>query len=106
MRGNSYNIFWLHTGTGAEAAVISAAHNTTVNLTCIDSVDQLFPPAWVMNGSFVLSGDGYRSSRDEDTGELIGILTINGNHTCGAFNVYCRLYSGQIMNDITLTVEG
>jgi len=82
---------------------MKAARNVTVNLTCIDSGG---PPAWVKNGSFVTSDDGYRSTRDEDTGELIGILTINGNHTSGAFNVYCRLYSGQIMNNITLTVEG
>ena len=59
-----------------------------------------------MNGSFVLSGDGYRSSRDETTGELIGILTINDNHTCGTFNVYCLLRSGQTVHETTLTVEG
>jgi len=59
-----------------------------------------------MDGLPTLVGDGYRSSRDEDTGELIGTLTINGNHTCGTFNVYCLLRSGQTMHEITLIVEG
>jgi len=59
-----------------------------------------------MDGLPILVGDGYRSSRDETTGELIGILTINGNRTCGTFNVYCLLRNGQTMHDITMMVEG
>jgi len=63
-----------------------------------------------MNGFITLSDDGYsysrEYSRDEDTGELIGILTINGNHTCGTFNVYCLFRNGQTMHDTSLMVEG
>ena len=97
---------WLHTGAGTDVSNLKAAHNTTVVFTCIDHTDAHFPPAWWMDGSLVLTKDGYASSRDKDTGELIGILTINGNQSCGAFNVYCRPYSGQIMHNTTLTIEG
>ena len=87
---------------------MKAAHNATVRLTCIDSysVEQLFPPVWVINGSSVPSEDGYRFTRDETTGQLIGILTINGNRTCGTFNVYCLLHNRQTVHETTLTVEG
>ena len=54
---------------------MKAAHNTTLELTCTASEDDPFAPAWFMNGLFVLSDGGYRASRDEDTGELIGTLT-------------------------------
>jgi len=92
----------LHAGTGADPAVIKAAHNTTVELTCSDRNDEGYSPAWYMNGS----AGGYSSSRNEDTGELIVTLTINGNHTSGTFNAHCRLYSGEIVHNTVLTVEG
>jgi len=81
---------------------MNAAHHTTIELTCIDQNDEGYYPVWYMNGS----ADGYRSSRDEGTGELIGTLIINGNRTCGTFNVYCRLYSGQTVHNTILTMEG
>ena len=86
---------------------MKAAHNTTLELTCTASEDDPIAPAWFMNGSLVLSQDGYRVSRDGNTGKLIGTLTINGNQTCGTFRVHCTLYpSGQIMHSTTLTVQG
>jgi len=86
---------------------MKAAHNTTVELTCAASEDDPIAPVWSMDGSFVVSEDAYRVSRDGNTGKLIGILTINGNQTCGTFRVHCTLYpSGQIMHNTTLTVEG
>lgn len=97
---------WLHTGIDADVSNLKAARNTTVEFTCIAPNDALFPPVWFMNGSFVPSEDGYRSSRDENTGELFGTLIINGNHSCGTFHVYCRLSGRQIRHNITLTVEG
>ena len=97
---------WLHTGNGADVSM-KAAHNATVELKCTASEDDSFPPAWVMNGSAVISRNGYRSSIDEDTGKLIGTLTINGNQTCGIFRIHCTLLpSGQIMHSTMLTVEG
>jgi len=99
---------WLHTGIGADVPM-KAAHNATVQLACTASeADDPYPPIWVMNGSSVLSEDGgYRSSRDEDTGKLIGTLTINGNQTCGTFRIHCTLLpSEQIMHSYMLTVEG
>ena len=85
---------------------MNAAHNTTVVLTCVDPSSGNFPPAWIKNGSVALTDDGYTSSRDKDTGELIGTLTINGNHTCGTFYVHCVLRNGQILHNTSLTVEG
>ena len=97
---------WVHTGTVADVTVVTVARNTTVELTCIDPNGVLFPPAWIVNGSAALTDDGYRTSRGEDPGKLIGTLTINGNHTCGIFNVHCQLHSGQIMHNTTLTFGG
>ena len=95
----------LHTGIGADVSM-KAAHNTTVKLICTASDAETFAPVWFLDGSVTVSEDGYTSSRDEDTGELIGILTINGNQTCGTFHLCCRLTSWQIMHNFTLTVEG
>jgi len=88
--------------------MFKAAHNTTIELTCIDKANDpdISPPHWVMNGSVALTEDGYRSSRDEDTRALIGTLTINGNNTCGTFNMYCILHNEQILHSTTLIVEG
>jgi len=96
---------YIYIGTSADVAVINAACNTTVELTCTAPNGALFPPTWVMNGSTVLSDGGYKSSRD-DTGVVIGTLIINSSHTCGIVSVYCRLHNGQILHNTTLTVEG
>jgi len=85
---------------------MQAAHNTTVELTCTTSGGDPTPPVWYMDGSVTLYEDGYRFSRDEDTGELIGTLMINGNQTCGTFLCSCRSFSGQIMHNFTMTVDG
>ena len=86
---------------------MKVAHNTTVELTCTASDYYPIAPIWFMDGWIVLTEDGYRASRDEDTGKLIGTLTINGNQTSGTFHVHCRLYpSQQIMHNTMLTVEG
>ena len=86
---------------------MKAAHNTTVEFTCTASDRDPIAPLWFMDGSFALSEGAYRVSRDGNTGNLIGILTINGNQTSGTFRVHCTLYpSGQIMHSTTLTVEG
>ena len=97
---------WLHTGTGADVSM-KAAHNATVELICTASDDDPFAPVWFMDGLFVLSEGGYRASMDKNTGNLIGVLTINGNQTSGTFRIHCTLLpSGQIMHSTMLTVEG
>jgi len=96
---------WLHTGIGADGSM-KAAHNTTVELTCIASDDDPIAPIWFSNELQALSENGYTTSQDEDTGKLIGTLTINGNQTCGTFRIHCVLSGGQIMHSIMLTVEG
>jgi len=96
---------WLHAGTGADGSM-KAAHNTTVELICPASDGDFLAPAWFVDGSVTVYNDGYRTSRDEDTGELIGTLIINGNQTCGTFLYSCRLSSGEIMHSFTMTVDG
>ena len=92
-------IMCLYADTGEELTV---AHNTTVELTCIDQNDDGYYPGWYWNAS--APGSMYNTAGG--TGELIGTLIINGNHTCGTFNAYCRLHSGQIKHNSLLTVGG
>ena len=97
----------MYTGTGADVTVVHVANNTTVKLMCADTAG--FVPTWFMNGSVVV-GDDYSYSIDENTGVVTGTLMIDGNHTCGAFNVYCRAHNGsgdlQNLHNTSLTVQG
>lgn len=90
-------------GAGADVALVNVACNTTIELTCSDPSG--FLPSWFMNG-VVVFGDHYSSSSDVNTGVVTGTLTINGNHTYGAFNVYCSLHNGQILHNTSVTVQG
>lgn len=90
-------------GTGADVALVNVACNTTIELTCSDPSG--FLPSWFMNG-VVVFGDHYSSSSDVNTGVVTGTLTINGNHTYGAFNVYCSLHNDQILHNTSVTVQG
>ena len=94
---------WIHAGTGADVALVNVARNTTIELTCSDPNG--FLPSWFMNG-VVVFGDHYSSSSDVNTGVVTGTLTINGNLTYGAFNVYCSLHNDQILHNTSVTVQG
>jgi len=80
-----------------------AAHNTTVKLTCTAPNSEQYNPVWYVLGPQYIPSI---PSRNEDTGELIGTLIINGNRTSGTFSALCRLLNGQNMHYTTLTVGG
>ena len=57
-----------------------------------------------MNGS-VVQYPLYNTRVDLGSGGFLGILTIDGNETCGVLNVICRL-EGQTVYTERLTIEG
>ena len=58
-----------------------------------------------MNGYLVLPGPLYQIDYDPSTGDLIGILTIDGNETRGIMTVSCRV-EGQTVYTERLNIEG
>ena len=78
------------------------AHNTTIKLEFRGRVPY---PAWYMNGSLVWQHPLYRTRVDPSTGFFLGILTIDGNETCGVLNVTC-IVGTQIVYTERLTIEG
>ena len=66
---------------------------------------------WYLNGSQALSDeDCYRLAfRRAGEGNVTATLAINGNNTCGAYNVYCRIDRGSqflYLHNTTLIVQG
>ena len=84
------------------ADALSIAYNTTITF---EYRGRFSYPTWYMNGSLVPPGPLYQFKLDPSTGDILGILTIDGNETCGNMNVTCRL-EGQIVYTETLTIEG
>ena len=78
------------------------AHNTTITLEFRGRVPY---PAWYMNDSVIWQHPLYQTRVDPTTGDFLGILTIDGNETCGVLNVSCRVV-GQIVYTERLTIEG
>ena len=74
------------------------AHNTTITLVFHGRVPF---PIWYMNGSPVWQYPLYDTRVDSSTGDFLGILTIDGNKTCGVLNV-----SGRTVYTERLTIEG
>ena len=79
------------------------AHNTTITL---EYRGRISYPAWNMNGSLVPPGPLYRVEYDPSTGDLLSILTIDGNETCGIVTVSCRLEGQGIVYTERLNIEG
>ena len=79
------------------------AHNTTITL---EYHGRFSYPIWYMDGYTVPPGPLYQFKFDRSTGDVLGILTIDGNETCGVLNVSCRLVDGQIVYTERLTIEG
>ena len=77
---------------------MNISHKTTITL---EFHGRYSHPA----GSLVVPGPLYKLGYDPITGDLLGILTINGNETCGVVNVSCRV-EGQIVYTERLTIEG
>ena len=81
---------------------VNIAHNTTITLLCRRRVSY---PVWYVNRSVVLPGPLYQVAYDPSTGDLLGILTIDGNETCGNMTVSCRV-EGQTVYIARLNIEG
>ena len=58
-----------------------------------------------MNGSAIPPGFLLQIGYDPSTGDLLGILTIDGNETRGIMNVSCRV-EGQTVYTERLNIEG
>ena len=78
------------------------AHNTTITL---EYRGRFSYPTWYMDGYPVPVGRLYQFEYDSSTGDLLSLLTIDGNETCGVLNVSCRL-EGQVVYSERLTIEG
>ena len=78
------------------------AHNTTITLEYHGNHSY---PSWYMDGSLVPPGPLHQFKSDPSIGGVLGILTINGNETCGVLTVTCRL-EGQTVYTERLTIEG
>ena len=84
------------------AGTIDIAHNTTITCVCRGRASY---PAWYMNESLVVPGPQYRVEYDPSTGDLLGILTIDGNEMCGIVDVSCRVEGQTIYTEI-LNISG
>ena len=97
-----FSISVLHCYILFAAGAMDIAHNTTITL---EFRGRISFPTWFMNGSVVLSGTLYQVAYDPSTGDLLGILTIDGNETCGIVNVSCRVDSKTVYTE-RLNIEG
>jgi len=78
------------------------AHNTTITL---EAHGRYSYPTWYINGSVVVPGPLYKVGYDPFTGDLLSVLTIDGNETCGVLIVSCRV-GAQIAYTERFTIEG
>ena len=83
------------------ADAVNIAHNTTITLEYHGGTF----PTWYMNGSVIPPGPLLQYGYDRSTGDLLGILTIDGNETCGIMTVSCRV-EGQTVYTERLNIEG
>ena len=58
-----------------------------------------------MDGYSVPVGRLYQFEYDPSTGDLLSLLTIDGNQTCGNMTVSCRV-EGQTVYTERLTIDG
>ena len=85
------------------AGAVDVAHNTTM-MTLICRGRLPYYPAWYLNGSLVFPGPSYEIVHYPSTGDLIGILVIDGNRMCGMLDLRCRVESQTIYT--RLSIEG
>ena len=76
------------------------AHNTTITLEFLGKT-----PSWYINGSVVPAGPLAQYEYDPSTGDVLAILTIDGNETCGIMNVNCTAVGQTVYNE-RLNIEG
>ena len=79
---------------------MNIAHTTTITL---EYRERTSYPIWFVDGS--TAGPLYQLIYDPSTGDNLGILTIDGNQTCGNMTVSCKV-DGQTVYTERLTIEG
>ena len=83
------------------ASALNVAHNTTVRLECRGREPH---PYWLINETHAQHPQ-YRVTVDDNTGDFIGQLVINGNETCGTLDLRCVVYR-QTAYSTRLTIQG
>ena len=86
------------------------APGVTVEFTCTGPQGE-FPPTWLLDGRAVATeSDCYKSRLSESEGpNATATLTINCNHTCNMFTIWCRIkIESQFLylHNTTLVVQG
>ena len=84
-------------------SAINVAHNTTVRLECRGREPPY--PYWLINETLARSPQ-YTVGDDHNTGDLIGILLINSNETCGILDLRCELQGQTVIYRTRLTRQG
>ena len=80
---------------------MNIAHNTTVRLTCHGRIPW---PLWYINGTLAQSPE-YTVQDDRDTGDQLGMLTLDGNVIHGTLNLTCTLRYRTVYTN-RLTIQG
>ena len=91
--------------------MMTVAPGVTVKFnTCTGPADlSAVQPTWFVNGKIAeTEGDCYESITTAEGRNYTATLTINGNHTCNTFNVYCRIdrLESQYIHNTTVTFQG
>ena len=89
---------------GVSGDVLIVSPGVTIELTCTGPTLN-----WFWNGrQAVTAGDCYESRLKTSEGQnTTATLTINGNHTCGTFNVYCIIHGSVVgLHNRTLAFQG
>ena len=79
---------------------MNIAHNTTITLEFLGKT-----PKWYINGSVVPAGPLAQYVYVASTEDVLAILTIDGNETCGIMIVNCTAV-GQTVYTERLNIEG
>ena len=81
--------------------MLNVAHNTSTTLACRSKLP--FYPALYMNHSLLIAP--VYNVFDLGAGDLQGLLTIDGNETCGTLQLNC-IVGAETIYVILLTIEG
>ena len=84
---------------------MNIAYNTTTTLSCQQNSSIPPFPVWYINNSEIPAISDYTTKIDPSTGDLIGILVIDGNETSGTLKLRCAM-GGQTTFTTNITIKG
>ena len=105
------NAAFCFAGVGGDTDTMIVAPGVSVKFnTCTGPADD-FQPTWFVNGRVAETEVAcYRSTlRTAEGLNYTATLTIDGNHACGDFNIYCRIYRESeplYLHNTTVMVQG